>query len=121
MSRVFVINQPTARPGGFAYDVSPAKQYGEILFLFRADQPAPSADPHWATRHAYRVLADFGDEDFLVWAGGDPLGAVLASAVASDINDGKVKYLKWERDRARSGERTGGGYYVPLVLDITEK
>lgn len=120
MSRVFVINQPQSRPGQFTYDVSPAKQYGEVIFLFRADQPAPSADPHWATRHAYRVLSDFNGDDFLVWAGGDPLGAVIAASVASDVNEGRVKYLKWERDRDRTGERTGGGYYVPIVLDIAE-
>jgi hypothetical protein len=120
MSRVFVINQPHERPNLPAYDVSPASQYGEIIFLFRADQPAPSADPGWATRHAYRVLRNFSADDFLVWAGGDPLGAVIAASVAADVTDGKLKYLKWERARNRTGERTGGGYYVPLVLDIAE-
>lgn len=119
---VYIVNQPQPRSGkdGFVYDVSPAMQYGELIFVYRADQPPPSNNPDWATAHAYEVLADFSDDDFLVWAGGDPLGMVIVSAVAADVNQGGVKYLKWERERDRDRRRTGNGYYVPLALSINE-
>jgi len=42
-------------------------------------------------------LKDFNDKDFLL-AMGDPVAIGIASMVASDINNGKVNMLKWDRE-----------------------
>lgn len=120
MSRVFVINQPRPRGGVQPYDLSSAMQYGDLIFVFRADQSTPSADPEWATRHAREILRDVTPNDFLIWAGGDPMGAVVASAIFADNTDGRVNYLKWERERTSGGERTGRGYYIAVPVDVFE-
>ena len=42
-------------------------------------------------------LKNFRDDDFLL-AMGDPVAIGIASMVASDINNGKVNMLKWDRE-----------------------
>ena len=42
-------------------------------------------------------LKNFNDKDFLL-AMGDPVAIAVASMVASDINNGKVNMLKWDRE-----------------------
>jgi len=42
-------------------------------------------------------LKNFNDKDFLL-AMGDPVAIAIASMVASDINNGKVNMLKWDRE-----------------------
>ena len=42
-------------------------------------------------------LKNFSDDDFLL-AMGDPVAIGIASMVASDINNGKVNMLKWDRE-----------------------
>ena len=42
-------------------------------------------------------LKDFNDNDYLLLMG-DPAIIALAGAVASDVNGGKFKVLKWDRD-----------------------
>ena len=45
-------------------------------------------------------LKDFNDNDYLLLMG-DPAIIALAGAVASDVNGGKFKVLKWDRDEKR--------------------
>ena len=45
-------------------------------------------------------LRDFNDNDYLLLMG-DPAIIALAGAVASDVNGGKFKVLKWDRDEKR--------------------
>ena len=117
MSRVIVINQPHQHRNGMIYDVTPATKYGDVEFLFTSDMPNPSNAPEEAVRVAHERLANFDiDNDYLVWAGGDPLGMVIASAVLGSYCAG-VKYLRWERAR----ERNGAGYYSPLYVQIFEE
>ena len=45
-------------------------------------------------------LKDFNDNDYLLLMG-DPAIIALAGAVASDVNGGRFKILKWDRDEKR--------------------
>ena len=45
-------------------------------------------------------LKDFNDDDYLLLMG-DPAIIALAGAVASDVNGGKFKVLKWDRDEKK--------------------
>lgn len=79
------------------HDVTPAREYGELHYLL-----SPTAAP-WSTEtiiaDLYRELDDFGDEDFLLMIG-NPALIGLATAVAADINGGKIKFLQWHgKDR----------------------
>ncbi len=51
---------------------------------------------------------DFSDSDFLL-AMGDPVAIAIASIVASDINNGRLKILKWDREHRA---------YYPVEIDI---
>jgi hypothetical protein len=93
-------------------------QYGDLEFVFRADQQTPSGDPEWAIEHAEEVLSDASQDDFLVWCGGDPMSAVVVSTIMSDITGGTLNYLKWERERKQDGTRTGRGYYIAVPLAL---
>lgn len=120
MSRVIIINEP--RPCRFTgrkhfYDITPASDFGEVEFLFKYDNFAPSANPEEALILAQDVLKDFHEEDFIVWAGGDPFGMIVAAIALA----GKpvINYLKWDKLLDENGRRASG-QYLPLTLDLGE-
>ena len=45
-------------------------------------------------------LKDFNDDDYLLLMG-DPAIIAVAGAVASDVNGGRFKILKWDRDEKK--------------------
>ena len=117
MPKVFVINQPLEKPtaSGLLFDVSPALQYGSICYVFLSSDPSPSSDPDAAVQRAVDVLSSIEPCDFLVWAGGDPLGLVIASTIAADYLGGEVNFLRWNRARSETGERVRNvGFYSPV-------
>lgn len=112
MPTVYIVNEPDesrASEGRATYDTNPARAFGKIEFIFPAGRPTPVRDPDRAVAHAHHVLENVTEEDYLVWAGGDPLGLIIAAAVMADLTDGKFTYLKWDR-AARA--------YAPAPLDI---
>lgn len=117
--RVYIVNQPQIVPGRPTYDVSPAMQYGDVLFVFTDADTRPSDDAQAAIDHAYDMMQDAQEGDFVVWAGGDPFSMVIVANVINDLTGGKFNYLRWERQRV-DGQRTGGGYYLPVAVDLTE-
>ena len=113
---VFVIHKPQPRAG--AYDVSSAVEFGEIEYVFE-DTFIPYRDPKRAEEIAYQKLRQFNsDEDFLLWAGGDPVALIIASMVAGFATDGCIKVLRWDRVRDSMSKELLGGKYVPITLDI---
>lgn len=123
MSTVFIVNQPREVPQSAnraTYNVSPAMEYGNIRFIFTQDKfPSPSADLVNAIEHAWECLKDYDCEnDFIVWAGGDPISMLIVAPILYEVSTGVVKYLKYERGRDDDGRPTGKGYYVPLVVGV---
>ena len=102
--RVFVVQ------GRSEIDMSPAEAYGELTFLaprnfqVYSTQMAP-VDEFWAN------LRDFNDDDFILLMG-DPVLIGLATMVASEVNHGRVKLLKWDRKGLE------GPAYKEIVLDM---
>jgi hypothetical protein len=97
-------------------DLSPATPFGPISYIFD-DTDHPSLTPAEALQKCRKVLADFGDDDYLLTAGGDPAGIIAASMVAAAVNRGRVKYLRWERNNPNSvapDQSASGGYYIPV-------
>lgn len=111
MPKVFIVNEPdeTRTPAGRPmYDVTPAEQFGQVDFVFKANERSPVQDPTDAVDRAWEVLKEADSDDYLVWAGGDPLGLIIASAVMSDITERSFNYLKWDR---------AVGNYVAVQID----
>jgi hypothetical protein len=95
---VFVIQKP--RPGGvkkITYDLSPALDFGTFVYIFESsDQPGLTPVP--AMHKALKALQDFGENDYLLWAGGDPCAFAIGVMAAANANNGVIQFLRWERE-----------------------
>ena len=112
-SRVFVL-QATK----FQADVSPAAVYGQIRFVLSAGDRSCS-NPELSLEKLYSALEDFNpNEDFIVWAGGDPLSAILAGMVLLDLGVTKFRFLRFEKNRnIRPGQQVTG-FYSPVEVNL---
>ena len=117
---VFVAQTPKAGPQGYTYDISPALEFGQPVYVFEA-QDQPGLAPVPSLRRAREIMRDFNDDDYILWAGGDPYALALVIAVAMEINNGKAQFLRWERSRDQNNKRTGRGYYIPVRLNTRGK
>jgi len=112
MPKVFIVNEPDESrvPAGRAsWDTSPAGHFGELVYIFTADAPPPVRNRDAAIERAHEVLQDAEQGDYIVWAGGDPFGMIIAASVLADYTDGVFNYLMWDR-MARS--------YAPIEVDL---
>lgn len=89
------------------FDMTPAAEYGELRVLMPAGSSLFNVVP--TVRSLKEKLKTFCDDDFLLPMG-DPSIMATAAMLASHINGGKVKILKWDR---------GYGRYVPVQVDIS--
>ena len=112
MSRVFVVQRPAyfnkERRGWVnKYDITPAEEHGELIFLLRPgniyrDKLAG------AIKRLRNVLEDYGPGDHIM-AIGDPIAIAAAVMVAAENNGGEVSVLKFDRMDNR---------YDPFVIKI---
>lgn len=112
MPTVYIVNEPDESrvPAGRAsWDTSPAAYFGEMVYVFTADNPPPVRNRDAAIERAHEVLQHAQQGDFIVWAGGDPFGMILAASVLADYTDGHFNYLMWDR-MART--------YAPIEVDL---
>jgi len=87
-----------------------AEKYGELVLLLEYNrQIVLSSAP--TVRILKEKLKNFNDDDYLLLMG-DPVAMGLACAIASDVNRGRVKCLKWDKREMR---------YYPVEFDIHEK
>lgn len=90
-------------------DFRPVAVYGDPVICL---PPGPMGLSPYPTKERLReVLRDFSDDDYLVPVG-DPSAMFLAAMIVGDINRGRCKVLKWDRD-TRS--------YIAVELDIHRK
>lgn len=127
MSTVYIINEPHKNPRGrlvtSPYDVSPAAEHGSVEFIFPGkDFPSPSEDIERAVEHAWEVLENFNaEEDYIVWAGGDPISMLIVAPILYDIAGDGVRYLKFERSRSSSGDKMSSGRYLPRTVTLFDE
>lgn len=98
MSRVFIPQDPQRRnrvTGDWerAVDLRPAEKFGELVFILQAGR-APPANTVVGTMTSF--LDTYCDDDYLLPIGDPSLIAVM-SIIASDMNDGFIKMLLWDR------------------------
>ena len=110
-SKVYIVCEPSLRRGDQlvpAIDLTPAAEWGEIIILLNSPQSFIS--PEQTIKVLRDKMSDFCDDDFLVPVG-DPALMCAVAMVASHINGGRVKMLKWDRRVMR---------YFPIAVNITE-
>jgi len=97
MARVFVTQEKSRKVGGQwvkEFDLTPALKYGSLEILLPPGQSFFATVP--VVRTLKEKLKDFNDDDFLLPIG-DPSVMIAAGMVASHVNHGRVKILKWDR------------------------
>jgi hypothetical protein len=104
MAKVFVV-QETMR-----HNVLPAQQFGDLVFLL-PPQVQIGFSPGPMVNRMKRVLRDFTDQDYLLLSG-DPAAMSNAAAIASQYNNGKFRFLKWDKREME---------YYPIVVDLNQK
>ena len=88
------------------FNILSAGKYGELELLLPEGQITLSSGP--TIKRLRHKLRNFTDDDYLLLIG-DPLAIGLAVAIASNVNRGKVKLLKWDRQETQ---------YYPLSVNI---
>mgnify|MGYP003119993258 FL=1 len=91
-------------------NVLSAEEYGKIEVLFESGQQIMFS-PQPAIRKLRRKLKDFDDNDHLLMMG-DPAAMGIACCIASDMNRGRFKILKWDKIQKR---------YYSVSININEK
>ena len=108
---VYVIQEiPGTREGRPKINIMGAQKYGEIKVLFREDSQIIFS-PGPVMFSLRQKLKDFKEGDYLLLTG-DPAIILIAGIIASDITNGKVNLLKWDRQ-----ERM----YYPIKINLYEK
>lgn len=95
-------------------------EHGEVQVLVRAGD-SPTFTPKQTLKHLCERLRAFNPEqDFLVWAGGDTLAAVLVGVALERLGHTNVRWLRYERGRDPvHGTRTDeGAKYRPVDVPL---
>lgn len=77
----------------------PAEKFGQLKYLLPEGANITYSGGQLANQLMVR-LSKFSDEDYLLLVG-DPAAIGIATAVASHHNQGKFKFLKWDRQEQR--------------------
>jgi hypothetical protein len=106
--RVFIVQKHVKynkRTGDLTpkFDMSSAEAYGEFVYLL--SPLAQPTDPVETIAKLRKTLAGFCDDDVLLLVG-NPCFIGLATAIASDINEGRVRLLQWSGKHRRYHEVT---------------
>lgn len=88
MATVYVVQETPGR------NLLPATKFGEIKILLPPGQIIFSSAP--VVQRLRRELRTFSNEDYLLMIG-DPAAIAVAGAMASYINGGRMKLLKWDK------------------------
>jgi len=97
MSKVYCVTEPITYRDGIPtplFDVSPALKYGDLEILAKHNNSMFASVP--MVRHFRDKLKDFCDDDYILPVG-DPVTIATVAAIASDINNGYFKMLKWDK------------------------
>ena len=104
MAKVYIVQENPKR------NVLGAAKFGELeVILPPREQIVFATAP--TVRLMRKKLENYCDDDYLI-AMGDPIAIAIAAMVASDINQGKVNILKYDREQL---------CYYPVKIDMYNK
>tara|TARA_R100000234_G_scaffold46829_1_gene27996 strand:- start:17594 stop:17896 length:303 start_codon:yes stop_codon:yes gene_type:complete len=87
-------------------NVLPAQQYGELELMLPPGDIVLSSQP--TIKRLRNKLKNFSDKDYILTMG-DPIAIALSGIIASQNNNGRVKFLKWDRQEKK---------YYPVKCDL---
>lgn len=97
MPIVYAVCEPTHKVDGVdvkLINMAPAREYGDLVILLPTQHTLLAPVP--TVRALREKLKNFTDEDYILLVG-DPVLMATVAMVASDLNKGRVNYLKWDR------------------------
>ena len=97
MSVVYCVTEPITYKDGIVvplFDISPAREFGEIRILTEHNQSMTASVP--MVRMIREKMKGFSDEDYILPVG-DPVVIATVAAIASDLNHGYFQMLKWNK------------------------
>ena len=108
---VYVIQElPGTSVGRPKFNIMGALKYGKLKVLLKENtQIVLSPGP--IVFELRRLLKNYTSQNYLLLSG-DPAVILLAGMIASDINNGKVNVLKWDRQEK---------VYYPLEINLHER
>ena len=110
MSRVFIVQEPMKREKDgtlvSTMDFRPALSYGELVVCLPTQMSTLSTQP--VVDALRRKLNDFCDDDYIVGSG-DPSAIAIAGAIACEMNRGRMKMLKWDKNSRK---------YIQVQVDL---
>ena len=107
---VYVIQELPGTSVGPKFNIMGALKYGKLKVLLKENtQIVLSPGP--VMYELRKLLKDYNSNDYLLLSG-DPSVIGLACAIVSDINNGKFKLLKWDRQEK---------VYYPIEINLFEK
>jgi hypothetical protein len=119
---VFVIAEPSIpkHMSGRVIDLAPLQEYSnDVRFLvMRGQTPTFVPDGLYG-----QILASLNGQfdpktDYLVWAGGDSLAALMAGMALGSMGIKRFRWLRHERSKLPDGTRDPSrGRYVPIWID----
>lgn len=109
---VFVSHEPTkwdevAQRQVPLFNLTPASEYGTLEILMPAGAALISTVP--MVRVMRDKLKQFGEGDYILPVG-DPASIAAACAIAAEMNAGRVKLLRWDRQSRK---------YLVIQLDTS--
>lgn len=116
---VYLIAQPTVKRDGAVPDTTPLGGFGDVKVLINSGE-YPALHPERCLTLIEKRLETFNEaEDYLAWAGGDTLAAVLVGVVLERMKVNAVKWLKfqrgWDGDGNRDPEKS---YYREVIVPL---
>jgi len=108
---VYVLQElPGTSTGRPKFNIMGALKYGKLKVLLKENtQIVLSPGP--IVFELRRLLKNYTSKDYLLLSG-DPSVIGIAVAIVSDINNGRFKLLKWDRQEK---------VYYPLEINLYEK
>jgi hypothetical protein len=123
---VYLIAQPSISRRKKPVNITPLYEHGEVqLVLPQGDSPT-FTPRKCLDKMCDRLFPEVGrnydpETDYLVWAGGDTLAALLTGMLLAEQEIWSFKWLRYERARLPNGDRTDeGAVYVPITVDLTD-
>lgn len=119
-NRVFLIAQPTIPKNGRLPDLTPLAEYGDIKVVIDGGE-YPSFKPGKAWERISDRLKDFDAErDYVAWAGGDTLSAVMVGSALTQMGHRFFRWLRFERavDPQTKERIDHTGKYTPVEISL---
>jgi hypothetical protein len=118
---VYLICQPSVRGDGSLPDLSGLSEYGRVKVLLQGGE-MPHRNPKRTMELLSERLQNYKPHrDFLVWAGGDTLSAVMIGYLLYENGWDRIQWLRFEKKREQgTGRRLDVGHYVRREIDLRD-